>query len=145
MLPKDARHAHVMPGLSGHALVSIAQLCNHGCIVHFDKAQCHIMYKGKRVLTGLRDPRTRLWHILLCPNPNRQEHLSHEVPHEHSAHNVYETSTQSDLVQYLHQCCFSPTPSTFKQAINNNNLMSFPGLTAHAFANIFLNLFHKQY
>ena len=33
------------------------------------------------------------------------------------------------LVQYLHACCFSPVPSTFKKAIKKGFLKSFPGLT----------------
>jgi hypothetical protein len=37
---------------------------------------------------------------------------------------------QATLAQYLHATCFSPTPSTFIKAINNNNFLTWPGLTA---------------
>lgn len=33
------------------------------------------------------------------------------------------------MIQYLHQCIFSPTIDTLCKAINNNHTLSFPGLT----------------
>ena len=36
---------------------------------------------------------------------------------------------KSQLAQYLHATCMSPVPSTFIRAINNNNFISWPGLT----------------
>ena len=37
--------------------------------------------------------------------------------------------THMNLVRYLHAACFSPVPSTFKKAIKNGFLKSWPGLT----------------
>jgi hypothetical protein len=36
---------------------------------------------------------------------------------------------KTELINYLHACCFSPTKQTFIQAIQKGNLVSFPGLT----------------
>ena len=42
---------------------------------------------------------------------------------------IKKKQTHMQLVQYLHACCFSPVPSTFKKAIKKGFLKSFPGLT----------------
>ena len=36
--------------------------------------------------------------------------------------------TKTELIQYLHGCCFSPTPCTFLRAIKNRNFLTWPGL-----------------
>ena len=36
---------------------------------------------------------------------------------------------KATLAQYLHATCFSPVPSTFIKAIQNNNFITWPGLT----------------
>ncbi|KAL7488108.1 hypothetical protein ACHAW6_013706 [Cyclotella cf. meneghiniana] len=35
----------------------------------------------------------------------------------------------NSMIQYLNQCIFSPTIDTLCKAINNNHMLSFPGLT----------------
>ncbi len=39
-LPKNARVAHVIPGLASHLLLSVVRLCNAGCKVIFTKIDC---------------------------------------------------------------------------------------------------------
>ena len=34
----------------------------------------------------------------------------------------------TELIQYLHGFCFSPTPRTFLKAIKNGNFLTWPGL-----------------
>ena len=36
----------------------------------------------------------------------------------------------SDLAEFLHGCCCAPVPSTFTRAIQNNQFVTWPGLTA---------------
>ena len=36
--------------------------------------------------------------------------------------------TNTELIQYLHGCCFRPTPITFLKAINNENFLTWIGL-----------------
>ena len=38
----------------------------------------------------------------------------------------------SDLTQYLHAACFSPTPSMLIKAINNGHFTTWPGFTTEA-------------
>jgi hypothetical protein len=41
-------------------------------------------------------------------------------------------SSKAKLIQFLHQCAFSPPPSTWIKAINNKQFFTWPGLTADA-------------
>lgn len=38
--------------------------------------------------------------------------------------------TKQELIQYLHGCCFWPVKATWKKAINNGHLNTWPGLTS---------------
>ncbi len=51
-LPTLAQHAHIIPGLASHSLISSVALCNAGCNVVFTKIGCTIMYHGKVILCG---------------------------------------------------------------------------------------------
>ncbi len=42
-LPASAQHAHIIPGLASHSLISIITLCNTGCNVVFTKIGCTII------------------------------------------------------------------------------------------------------
>ena len=42
---------------------------------------------------------------------------------------ISKNQTKSDLIHYLHACCFSPSKSTFLKAIKNGNFLGWPGLT----------------
>ena len=49
----------------------------------------------------------------------------------HSANNVHHLTSRETLVQFLHQCLFSPPKLTMLMAIENNQLATWP-LTAEA-------------
>ncbi len=53
-LPKNARVAHVIPGLASHSLLSVVRLCNAGCKVIFTKINCCVKYRGRTVLRGYK-------------------------------------------------------------------------------------------
>ena len=46
--------------------------------------------------------------------------------------NAYVMTSKEALIRYLHQCLFSPTKKTLVKAIENNQLTTWPGLTAEA-------------
>eukprot|EP00804_Cyclotella_cryptica_P030318 CCRYP_011857-RA/>CCRYP_011857-RA protein AED:0.50 eAED:0.44 QI:0/-1/0/1/-1/1/1/0/151 len=82
------------------------------------------------MLVGKRHPATGLW---VVPTNNRR--ISTKPPSafaSHAAHNAYQTTSKAKLNQFLHQCAFSPTLSTWIKAINNNQFASWSGLTAEA-------------
>ena len=39
-----------------------------------------------------------------------------------------DTRTKTELIQYLHECCFSPTPRTFLKEIKNRRFLTWPCL-----------------
>ncbi|KAL7503761.1 hypothetical protein ACHAXN_001695, partial [Cyclotella atomus] len=129
-LPASATECHVVPGLAHSSLISIKVLCDKGCYVIFTKAACKIYYKGELVLEGKRHPGTGLWIV-----PTSKTPIDTKPPTKfetHAAHNAYQQSSKAKLIQFLHQCAFSPPASTWIKAINNNQFASWPGLTADA-------------
>eukprot|EP00804_Cyclotella_cryptica_P024589 CCRYP_001603-RA/>CCRYP_001603-RA protein AED:0.24 eAED:0.18 QI:0/0/0/1/1/1/2/0/837 len=122
--------AHVVPGLAHSSLLSIKQLCDNGCHVLFTKQDCKDYRKAELMLVGKRHPATGLWVV-----PTNSHPISTKPPSafaSHAAHNAYQTTSKAKLIQFLHQCAFSPPPSTWIKAINNNQFATWPGLTADA-------------
>ena len=52
---------HIVPSLSVASLIGIRPLCKAGCKVVFDDLKCDVIYNGKIILRGLKDPSTDLW------------------------------------------------------------------------------------
>jgi hypothetical protein len=63
MLNAQARHVHVVPGLRGCSLLSIARLWDSGYEVTFDKVILRIVQNGICILQGQRNPSNNLWKI----------------------------------------------------------------------------------
>ena len=130
-LPVAARQAHVVPGLAHTSLVSIKMLCDAGCLVTYDKNECKISYQNRIVWIGHREPSTGLWVLPLGPiQPPPNEPYSPPPPE--CAANAYTLTSKQQLIQYLHQCLFCPPKLTLLKAIKNNQLTTWPGLTAQA-------------
>ena len=51
---------------------------------------------------------------------------------KHSVNHAYQITSKQKIIQFLHQCAFSPPPSTWIKAINNGHFRSWPELTAAA-------------
>lgn len=69
-LPKQARKAFILPGLSNHSLLSIGTLCDADCEAKFTKTQVIISHNQQPILQGWRDMKTSLWNIPLTNNNN---------------------------------------------------------------------------
>ena len=128
---KEATLAHVYPRASIN-LVSLGQLCDDGCIGTFNKDYAIVTKNKKVILHANRDPITRLWYtdlnqptaaIVLEFKPTTKQNIFH-------CHAVLPSGTISDTLAFLHGALFSPPTSTLLSAINNNFLVTFPGLTA---------------
>eukprot|EP00804_Cyclotella_cryptica_P007932 CCRYP_019848-RA/>CCRYP_019848-RA protein AED:0.05 eAED:-0.05 QI:0/-1/0/1/-1/1/1/0/1335 len=129
-LGDSATLAHVVPGLAHSSLLSIKHFCDNGCHVIFTKQDCKVYRKAELMLVGKRHPATGLWIV-----PTSNQCISTKPTSafaSHAAHNAYQTTSKAKLIQFLHQCAFSPPPSTWIKAINNNQFASWPGLTADA-------------
>jgi hypothetical protein len=63
MINAQAQHVHVVPGLRGCSLLSIARLCEYRYEVTFDKVTMRILQNGICILQGQRNPSNNLWKI----------------------------------------------------------------------------------
>jgi hypothetical protein len=52
---------HIIPDLKTASLIGICPLCKVGCKVFFDNEKCDVVYKGRVILRGYKDPSTDLW------------------------------------------------------------------------------------
>ena len=52
---------HIVPEMTMASLLGIRVLCKAGCKVVFTDAMCQVIYKGKVILTGYKDPKSNLW------------------------------------------------------------------------------------
>ena len=104
----------------------------------YDDDECRVYFKGKIVWSGNREPSTKLWVLPLEPGKarevkNRLEKQDHQANLAmHQANNAYTMSCKESLIKYLHQCLFCPPKTTLIAAIKNNQLTTWPGLTAKA-------------
>jgi hypothetical protein len=112
-LPASAQHAHIIPSLASHSLISILTLCNAGCNVVFTKIGCTIMYCGKVILCGSKCTRTGLWMIPLCPTPpsSTNNNIANLLSTVIFA-NVDATSSMGEYACYIHQALCSPLATT---------------------------------
>ena len=105
-LPCSATKAHIIPKLNPHSLISIGVLCDHNCTVIFDKHSITITCNNYRILHGTCLP-NGLWSLPLhSPQPQ--------------ANALIPANTQKDLVQWLYAAAFSPSISTFLNAVECN-------------------------
>ena len=130
MLPKSACEGHILPSLKTHALVSVVKLCDAGCQVIFKHNCCLVVYKNKVIMYGVRCPRTRLWMVPLTIPTTKSK--TKNIFTTHHANNIHHMANQRNLIEYLHQCFFSPPASTLIKAIKNDQLMGVPGFTLKA-------------
>jgi hypothetical protein len=128
----DARAVTVQPDLC-KSLVSLGQLCDHGCdYVLLDRQYASVIKDGVTTVIGMRDPTNGLWLIDISPSGDPTK-----LPHPHSkyvhrANSAYDQKTKTQLIDFLHRSCFSPPISTWTKAIDNNFFTTWPGLTSEA-------------
>ena len=126
-LPPGARLAHKFPHLA-YPLISIGQLCDNGCNATFDAKMVHIYHDNLIILSGNRDPHTRLWTLPLTKaQPPAPDVLLSDA---HQAHSAYHNTSQIDHIAFLHAACGYPVPSTWIKAIDHGHFATWPGLTA---------------
>ena len=121
-LPQTATKAHVIPTLH-HSLVSIGVLCDHGCQAVFDAKHAYIKHNNRILIKGNRTA-NGLWTIMPSFTNKQQQHINLVT----KAGAKLTTSILEHL-RFLHAACFSPVPSTWEQAVNNNNFVTWPAVT----------------
>ena len=114
----------VLPGMKNESLLSIGQLCDHGCIAMFTKDDLQVFQNKKIVLQGYRNSTDGLWDV---PLQHKKETINYVLK---------QNKTQFELAQYLHACAFSPAMDTFTKAIKNGNFISWPGINDFNFKSL---------
>lgn len=122
-VPPQACKAHVLPGLAHASLLSLGVLCDNGCTATFDNKKVTINHQNKIVLTGNRDPITRLWHIPLSPTSQINKTAL-------SVTSLTQCANMEQIIHFYHATLFSPVASTLVQAVKNGYLSTWPGLTS---------------
>eukprot|EP00956_Cyclotella_meneghiniana_P022013 scaffold40896_cov41-Cyclotella_meneghiniana.AAC.2 len=127
-LPPEARQGYILPEMQNNSLLSIPSLCETGCQVTFTKENCIVSYKDKVIIMkGVKSKENGLWYV---PITNYKTGQPFAIIQNEQANSAYHTSTKAEAIQFLHQCLFSPTVSTLCKAIDNDQLLGFPHLSA---------------
>jgi hypothetical protein len=58
---------HIMPDMTSASLFGIRVLFKAGCMIVFDDNKCQVIYNGKVILTGYKDPASNLWMLPILP------------------------------------------------------------------------------
>jgi hypothetical protein len=152
---------HIVPEMMMASLLRICVLCKAGCQVNFDDKKCEVIYKGKVILTGFKDPTSNLWTLPifpeeLCTTPspvpvsrcmiqhklNTDTNLTSsgpsidctpQLPQEacHIAGFLYHRTTKANDVKFMHQSLCNPPISSLLQAIKRNFLKGAPSPRKH--------------
>jgi hypothetical protein len=54
---------HIVPSLTIASLIGVWPLCKAGCTVTFDNEKCDVIFGGKIILTGLKNPSMDSWRL----------------------------------------------------------------------------------
>jgi hypothetical protein len=135
-LPSSACRAHVFPSLQSHSLLSIGQLCDHGCKAVFTNDCITVTRNDIVIITGTRYPSTKgLW--TLDPiAPTTTPSIEQSSPITGSVNAMFHTTlahnTIANRIAFYHVSIFSPSLSTWCQAIDASHFTTWPGLTSSA-------------
>jgi hypothetical protein len=115
-VPRAAQSAHIFPKMQS-ALLSTPKLCDAGCTAHFSNTTVIVRTQdGTVVLSGHRDPITKLWGVPLPPHENVPTKQPKQVVA--FANSAYKQKTLQDLLAFLHATAGSPTVATWCLAID---------------------------
>ena len=145
-LPQEARKCHICPDMKDKNLLSVPVLCDAGCMCVFCKHKITIIKNNKIIMEGPRDKPTNLWTIPIGkknqPPPKEPTQTLAIVPtiskynnkpaiciEPHTANSAYTQRSAAELQAWHHGSLGSPPVATLIDAIKNNRLSTFPGLT----------------
>ena len=135
---------HIVPSLSIALLIGICPLCKAGCTVVFDNHKCDVVFQGKVILRGYKDPSTDLWTLpiptsTVCPTtsttrppPNVQGTTRRpqvNAPTITLASYMHSVRTRVNAVKFAHQSLCNPKISTLLKAVRKGFLKGCPNLS----------------
>jgi len=117
-------------------LLWIRILCKAECKVVFTDTMRQVMYKGKFILTGYKDPKSNLWNlpIFQAAEPTTlvlvsDTRTSAHAILEHASFSYHQTNKENN-VKFMHQSLCNPPISLLFKAINAGFLNGASQLTA---------------
>jgi hypothetical protein len=133
-LPLSACRAHDVPSFQSHSLLSIGQLCNHGCKAFFTNDCITITRDDLILLTGTKSSSTNgLWTL----DSLELTATSSVAPSDTITGSVnvmfYTTlahDTIANRIAFYHASLFSPSLSTWCHTIDAGHFPMWPGLTS---------------
>jgi hypothetical protein len=129
-MPEAGTHVHILPGLKSGNLYSLATFCDAGCEASFTSSGVMITHGGKTILTGQRDPTSKLWNLII-QHPGEQPPLAEDlIPTTYCYATRLLNPKIAEIVRFMHAALFSPLIGTLLQAVKKGFLNSFPGLAA---------------
>jgi hypothetical protein len=135
-LPLSTCRAHVFPSLQSHSLLSIDQLCDHGCKAVFTHNVVTITRDDLVLLTGTRSSAINGIWTLDPLDPTTTPAAAPSSPITGSVNAMFHTTLAHDTVAnriaFYHASLFSPSLSTWCHAIDAGHLPTWPGLTSSA-------------
>jgi hypothetical protein len=126
-----ASQAHVFTNLTSNSLLSITQLCGHGCNALFTDNAVTITLHDTVVLTDTRSTATGgLWN--LTPLPSTTQSFTTTITGSINAmfHTTLAHATIVNIITFYHASCYSPALSTWCTAIKAGHFTTWPGLTS---------------
>jgi hypothetical protein len=131
-IPLSSRKAQVLPHLASHSLLSIAQLCAHGCKAMFTNTAITITLDNTVIITGTRT-------LALVPPTNNPTSHPPDNAVTSSVNAMFHTTLAHDTITnriaFYHTTCYSPVLSTWCDAIDTGHFTTWPGLTSAAVKN----------
>jgi hypothetical protein len=130
-LSKEAREAHILPGLK-KSLLSVDKMAENGYTTIFHEGNegvtihtsgtLTITTSEPPVLRGSKPTGSNLWTVLTDGNkPKREE-----------ANNVYDLLLTKETIRYLQASAGHPVKDTWTKAIKAGNFTTWPGLSVKA-------------
>ena len=136
---------HIVPSLNIASLIGIRPLCKAGCKVLFDDRKCDVVFQGKVILRGYKDPSTDLWTLpiptstvfpnnstaspppnVTCPARLPQDFTAPAIALASFTHSV---RTRVNAVKFAHQSLCNPKISTLLKAVRKGFLKGCPNLS----------------
>eukprot|EP00804_Cyclotella_cryptica_P002037 CCRYP_007430-RA/>CCRYP_007430-RA protein AED:0.43 eAED:0.37 QI:0/0/0/0.66/0/0/3/0/294 len=129
-LPKTANKGYVLPGMRNHSLISVTKLrLQRGILMR------RMSHSAQQNHHHDRTEEQMEW-SLVCPDSKNNKNMSYitydDANHEqaHAIKSVNQALTLGETIQCIHQYFFSPTLDTLCKAIENDQLIGAPPITA---------------
>ena len=120
---------HIVPSLTVASLIGIRVLCEGGCTVTFTKSHCDVVYKGKVIARGYKDPSTDLWTLPINSNSTVIDKQVEDTAAGNVIAFTHSINHHANQVKYAHQSLGSPKISKLLKAVRRGFLKGCPNIS----------------